>query len=131
MIDEQQSKSGSTIIRLVKFFMPNRKGTVLSPRSAEKEWRSIAARIEDVMPRRIYRLRIERRGRTAEFVVGEQYPFSVAKDEDPIGAELLTVAIFAATDRYVVCCRSPENPWGSHIINIDFDEVIDSEDFEA
>ena len=111
--------------------MTDRRGTVLAPRKADKEWSRIAAEIENVTPRRLYRLRIERHGRTAEFVVGKQDPFGVAEDDDPIGAELLTVAIFAATERYVVCCRSPKNQWGSHIINIDCDEVIDSEDVEA
>lgn len=112
--------------------MPNRDGSAaLAPHEADAEWQSIAHSLENVTARRIYRLRIKRHGRTAVFVVGEQDPFRVGGEQDTTGAELLTVAIFAANDGYVVSCRDPDNRWGSHIINIASDEVIDSEDFEG
>jgi hypothetical protein len=115
----------------VKFFVPNRKGTeALEPRKAEREWKSIAGRLDNVTPRWIYRLRVNWRARTADFVVGAQDPFGVADEQDRTGAELLTVAIFAVDDGYVVCCRHPESRWGSHLINVAVDDVIESEDFE-
>lgn len=108
----------------MNFFVPNWAGEGdLAPRKAEREWQSLARTVANVTrSRRVYCLRYWRAGRPMEAVVGQP---------DPFAAQLMTVAIFAAGEGYVLCCRSPGNPWGTHVIPIEVQDIIDAEDFDT